>query len=88
MRTVTPVPLFPKIRTLIISPNAPIPGITPPRHETSKCEIGPFRGKGHIAVLDRISMDAVDMAKVICLIPNLMLPETSLPERQFPTFPA
>ena len=45
-----------------------------------KCRMGPVRNYRYIAMVDRVKVHVVQMARIISLVPNSMLPKTSLPD--------
>ena len=63
---------------------------TDPRHpnrvdkhlpsRTDEMSNGPVRNYRYIAMFDRVKVHVVQMARIISLVPNSMLPKTSLPD--------
>ena len=48
-----------------------------------KGRMGPVRNHRYIAMFDRVEVHVVHMARIISLVPNSMLPKTSLPDATF-----
>ena len=50
---------------------------------TDEMSMGPVRNRRHVAMFDRFEVHVVHMARIISLVPNSMLPKTSLPDATF-----
>ena len=58
----------------------PIAWISTCLHPPMKCRMGPVRNYRYIAMFNRVEVHVVQMARIISLVPNSMLPKTSLPD--------
>ncbi len=63
---------------------SPVLGKQPSLYITVEAAVRPIGDTRDVAMLHRIEMDVIDMAFVICLISNGMLPVTPLPNTLFP----
>jgi len=72
------------VRELGIGAWFPISGITTGGDGPMKRTIGPIARPGDITVLDRVVMNVIHMPLPIGFVPQVMLPEASLPDAPFP----